>query len=365
MSDVIVRFPPEWERGRARPPDVDLFGHFSALARHPVSFASSGKAAIRAILGSFGFLAGSRVVIPAYACESIPFAVRAAGLEPVLCDIDEADLNVSVASLEVAIGPGAVAAIVPSLYGHPAALLECEEMCRRHRIVMIDDAAQAYGAALDARPVGSFGHAGFWSFGPGKPLASAGGAAFWTSGPDELTLRPPGLVAQRLLYADFVFNRVDLESTQRVPLVGRVLGRLSRAVNSDERRVVQGAGPLDLRHATRVVAAFERLEAARRALFARAAETLPPSVRLVRAVRGEAAPFKVVLVFEDSESRARAVAHFHRRRVAVDDGYRVLEAGGVARPVAADLAPRVLEVPLATRHADYLLATLAGLAEAL
>ena len=63
------------------------------------------------------------------------------------------------------------------LYGQPADMDPIMEMARRHRLVVIEDAAQAHGAEYKGRPVGSIGDMACFSFYPGKNLGAYGEAA--------------------------------------------------------------------------------------------------------------------------------------------------------------------------------------------
>src|SRR5258707_15242042 len=71
------------------------------------------------------------------------------------------------------------------LYGHPCAMDEIMAVARAHDLVVVEDAAQAHGAAVGGRKIGSHGDAVAWSFYPTKNLGAFGDAgAVTTNRPD-------------------------------------------------------------------------------------------------------------------------------------------------------------------------------------
>jgi dTDP-4-amino-4,6-dideoxygalactose transaminase len=108
-----------------------------------------------------------RVGIPAYVCGSVPYAVRAAGLEPVAMDCGE-DLRLHAGALTQAKHLDAVVLVHP--FGMVEPLAAASWPCP-----VIEDVAQSVGAELDGRPVGSFGTLAIGSFHATKPWGGAYG----------------------------------------------------------------------------------------------------------------------------------------------------------------------------------------------
>ncbi|MCF8296644.1 MAG: DegT/DnrJ/EryC1/StrS family aminotransferase [Saprospiraceae bacterium] len=153
----------------------------SLLPDKKYAFSYSGKQCIINILHSFE-IRNSNVILPYYLCDSVKAAVQKSGNTPIYADINLEDLNISINSIKKIVEQRIISAvIVPSLYGNPANLTEIEFFCRNNQIIMIDDAAQSYGATLDNRKVGEFGDAGFYSFGASKPFRGNGGAVYWSN----------------------------------------------------------------------------------------------------------------------------------------------------------------------------------------
>ena len=94
------------------------------------------------------------------------------GATPVLADIGE-KLNPPVGTVRAVLTQKTRAIIVPHLFGDPADIEGIAELAARKNIRVIDDAAQALGATIHSRPVGSFGAAGILSFGNERFTVSA------------------------------------------------------------------------------------------------------------------------------------------------------------------------------------------------
>ena len=139
-----------------------------------------GRTAIEMGLRAMGIGAGDDVLIPAFVCRSVIDAVLSAGARPVFADIDET-LNVTATSIDAALTPRTKCVIVAHLFGAAAAIDEIEALLASRGIALMDDAAQALGARLGGRFVGSFGACGIVSCGPGKPLAGPAGGLLVTN----------------------------------------------------------------------------------------------------------------------------------------------------------------------------------------
>ncbi|MCK4440519.1 MAG: DegT/DnrJ/EryC1/StrS aminotransferase family protein, partial [Sulfurovaceae bacterium] len=121
------------------------------------------------------------ILLPAFACKTILEPIKLLNLIPIFYDIDLEDLNPSIESINKLILKNEIkAAVIVSMYGNPANLREIEKLLKQNNILMIDDAAQAFGATLENRFIGTFGDSGFFSFSPGKTTVAHMGAFFWT-----------------------------------------------------------------------------------------------------------------------------------------------------------------------------------------
>ncbi len=108
-------------------------------------------------------------------------AITYAGAKPVFVDIDPRTYTIDVTKIEAAITPRTKAIMPVHLFGQCADLDPIMAIARRHNLVVIEDAAQAQGALYRGRKAGSIGHAGSFSFYPGKNLGAWGEAGAVTT----------------------------------------------------------------------------------------------------------------------------------------------------------------------------------------
>jgi dTDP-4-amino-4,6-dideoxygalactose transaminase len=134
----------------------------------------SGSLALEIALRACGIQRGDEVVIPTFCCTAVVSPIIAVGALPVLADVGE-DLNITAEGVDAVLTKKTRAIIVPHLFGNPADINAITEMARATDARVIDDAAQALGATIDGRPVGSFGDAGVLSFGSEKVCFGLGG----------------------------------------------------------------------------------------------------------------------------------------------------------------------------------------------
>src|SRR6185436_4026396 len=112
-------------------------------------------------------------------------AIRYAGATPVLVDIEPDYFTIDTSKIETAITHRTRAIIPVHLYGQPADMDPILDIARRHRLTVIEDAAQAHGAEYDGRRCGSIAEIGAFSFYPGKNLGAYGeGGAVTTNNPE-------------------------------------------------------------------------------------------------------------------------------------------------------------------------------------
>jgi len=148
---------------------------------------NSGQQAILAALKAERIGTGDKVVMPSYCCETVAMAVVDSGASPLFCDIGD-DLNPDIENILKLIDLSVKSIIFPHLFGNPGAIdkleLALEKKGIRSQILLIDDAAQSFGARLNGRLIGTFGDAGIISFGPGKTMTASGGGILITSSSD-------------------------------------------------------------------------------------------------------------------------------------------------------------------------------------
>ena len=137
---------------------------------------SSGTSALHLALLAAGVGPGDEVITTAFTFVATVAAIGYTGARPVLVDIEPSSFTIRAADIPAAITPRTRAILPVHLYGHPADMDPILDVARRHGLAVIEDAAQAHGAAYKGRPVGSLGHAGCFSFYPSKNLGACGEA---------------------------------------------------------------------------------------------------------------------------------------------------------------------------------------------
>ncbi|MBN2391121.1 MAG: DegT/DnrJ/EryC1/StrS family aminotransferase [Anaerolineae bacterium] len=168
-------------------PEVEAFEHeFAQYCQtdHCVGLAN-GTDALEIGLRALGIAAGDHIITVANAGMYGTTAIRAIGAIPVFAEIDPHTLTMDPDALDAAITPHTRALIVTHLYGRAADLVRVKACAYKHGIALIEDCAQAHGAIVDGRRVGSWGDVGCFSFYPTKNLGALGdGGAIVTSNVD-------------------------------------------------------------------------------------------------------------------------------------------------------------------------------------
>lgn len=146
---------------------------------------NSGTSALHLALLAAGVGPGDEVITVPFTFVASVATILYAGAKPVLVDIEPRTFNMNPAALDAAISPRTKAIVPVHLYGHPADMDPILELARKHKLVVIEDAAQAHGAKYEGRSVGSVGDIACFSFYPAKNLGAYGeGGAVTTNNPE-------------------------------------------------------------------------------------------------------------------------------------------------------------------------------------
>ena len=167
-------------------PDVAQFEKDFAKfigAEHCVGF-NSGTSALHVAMLLLGVGPGDEVVTTPFTFVATSWAISYVGAKPVFVDVDDATFNFDPKLVERAITPRTKAVMPVHLYGHPFDLDPILAICRKHKLPLVEDTAQAHGAKYKGKIVGTFGDISCFSFYPGKNLGACGeGGALLTSNP--------------------------------------------------------------------------------------------------------------------------------------------------------------------------------------
>ena len=156
--------------------------------RHAVGVAS-GTDALELSLRACDIGPGDEVITTAFSFFATAEAILTVGATPVFVDIESATSTLDPAQIEPALGPKTKAILPVHLYGHPCRMEAIMRLATQHRLRVIEDCAQAIGAADQGRRVGSFGVTGCLSFYPSKNLGAYGDGGMVVTSDGELAER--------------------------------------------------------------------------------------------------------------------------------------------------------------------------------
>ena len=146
---------------------------------------NSGTSALHLALLGAGIGPGDEVITVPFTFFATVATIGYTGATPVYVDIDPGTFNIDVKQIETAITERTRAILPVHLYGQPADMDPILDIARRHKLVVIEDVAQAHGAEYHGRRTGGIGHIGCFSFYPTKNLGAAGeGGLVTTNNPE-------------------------------------------------------------------------------------------------------------------------------------------------------------------------------------
>ena len=135
---------------------------------------ASGTDALHLALRASGIGPGDEVITTAFTFIATAEAIRYVGATPVFVDINNDTYNIDPAAAEAAITEKTRAIIPVHLFGQPADMAALQKIADQHKLQVIEDCAQSFGARLNENQTGSFGVAGCFSFFPSKNLGCFG-----------------------------------------------------------------------------------------------------------------------------------------------------------------------------------------------
>jgi dTDP-4-amino-4,6-dideoxygalactose transaminase len=156
--------------------------------KHVVSCAN-GTDAIYIALRGLGIGAGDEVITVTNTFIATAEAISSTGAKPVFVDVRADTALMDATKLAAAITPRTKAIIAVQLYGQPADMDEINRIAAAHRLVVLEDAAQAHGARYKGRRVGTLATAATFSFYPGKNLGAYGDGGAIATSDDALAKR--------------------------------------------------------------------------------------------------------------------------------------------------------------------------------
>jgi len=141
---------------------------------------ANGTCALHLILRAIGVGEGDEVITAPNSFIASAASIALVGATPVFADVQD-DFNIDPRQIEAAISPRTRAILPVHLTGRPCRMREIMSIAARHGLFVLEDAAQAVGARLDGKGVGSWGHAAGFSLHPLKNLHAYGDAGIITT----------------------------------------------------------------------------------------------------------------------------------------------------------------------------------------
>ena len=147
---------------------------------------------------------GDEVIVPANTYIASILAITENRLNPVLVEPDELTYNLCPNKTAAAITTSTKAILAVHLYGQLAPMPQLMTLADDHNLLVLEDSAQAHGAAINGKKAGSWGHASGFSFYPGKNLGALGDAGAVTTDDEDLasTIRALGNYGSQTKYVN-------------------------------------------------------------------------------------------------------------------------------------------------------------------
>jgi len=208
-----------------------------AGTKHAIT-CSNGTTALHLALLALGVKAGDEVIVPTLTFVAVPNSVAYCGATPVLVDVDPGIWSIDASKIEAQITPKTRGIIAVHLRGHPADMDAITEIAHRHHLFVVEDAAQAHGAQVRGRPVGSIGDIGTFSF-FGNKIMTTGEGGMITTNDDRAAdsirlLKNQGMTKERRYWHPVVGYNYRLTNLQAAIGLAQV-ERLPEAILSHQR----------------------------------------------------------------------------------------------------------------------------------
>ena len=154
-----------------------------AGTKHAIT-CSNGTAALHLALLALGVRPGDEVLVPTLTFVACANSVVYCGAKPVFVDVDREIWSIDASKIEARITERTRGIIAVHLRGHPADMDAITKIARKHGLFVIEDAAQAHGARVHGKPVGSIGDIATFSFFGNKMLTTGEGGMVTTDDDD-------------------------------------------------------------------------------------------------------------------------------------------------------------------------------------
>jgi dTDP-4-amino-4,6-dideoxygalactose transaminase len=165
-------------------PEPGRVSFAEAFARHVGAeyalLGSCGTSALICALAGAGVGCGDEVIVPSFTWIASAGAILRVNAIPIFADIDPKTFCLDPEDVKKKITDQTKAILPVDIYGHPAPIPELMKIAEEYNLMVVEDAAQATGAQINGKYIGSLAHVTEFSF-SGKPLASTSGGVMTTN----------------------------------------------------------------------------------------------------------------------------------------------------------------------------------------
>ena len=209
------------------------FARFCGV-HHAISV-SNGTVALHLALHALGIGPGDEVIVPSLTFVATANAVHYTGAAPIFADVDPTTWCIDPEDVQRCITPRTRAIIPVHLYGHPAPMPALQELADTYHLILVEDAAEAHGAAIHGRRVGGWGRIAAFSFYANKIITTGEGGMLTTD--DEAlasrcrTLRDHAMPPHRRYWHEevgFNYRMTNLQAAVGVAQMERIEHFLAR-----------------------------------------------------------------------------------------------------------------------------------------
>jgi perosamine synthetase len=190
---------------------------------------ANGTVALHLALHALGIGPGDEVIVPALTFVASANAVRYTGATPIFADVDPTTWTIEPCEIEQHITPATKAIMPVHLYGHPAAMQRLNALAEHHGLLVIEDAAEAHGAAIHGQRMGGWGRIAAFSFYANK-IVTTGEGGMLTTNDSALAvrcrmLRDHAMPPERRYWHEevgFNYRMTNLQAAVGVAQMGRI-----------------------------------------------------------------------------------------------------------------------------------------------
>lgn len=145
------------------------------------SLVSNGTAALEIAVKALNLKKNDEVIVPNFTIISNVLSILKQGLKPVFIDCDLQTWNMKIEDIEKSITQKTKAIMAVHIYGYPLEMDRLVQICKKKKLILIEDAAEMLGHSFARKMCGSYGHISTFSFYANKHITTGEGGAILTN----------------------------------------------------------------------------------------------------------------------------------------------------------------------------------------